>query len=95
MILIAAIRIKNANTVDGYTVIPCWRHSFGYAILQELRPNEKLYIGAEEGFLDHRGKYLSREDAYLHALECGQTSAELRQLKASRNETMLFSEDLY
>ena len=95
MIIAAAIRIKNANAAGGFTVIPCWRHHMGYAILHELRPDDKLHIGAEEGFINHRGEFLNRDDAYNHAIECGQIPAELRHLKSERHEEALFSEDLY
>lgn len=76
-------------------MLPRWRHHMGYATLHELRPDDKLHIGAEEGFINHRGDFLSREEAYNHAIECGQIPAELRHVKAERHEDSLFGEDLY
>ena len=95
MVISAASKVHNANAVGGFTVVPCWRHHTGYSTVHELCPNEKYHLGAEEGFINHRGDFLTREEAYDHALECGQIPAELRHLKAQRAETALFSEDLY
>lgn len=95
MVLTAAIRVHNENAPGGFTIIPCWRHHMGYAILHELCPDRGMHIGAEEGFIDCRGDFLTREQAFQHALECGQIPAELRHLKSQRGEDRLFSEDLY
>ena len=97
MIICAALKVTDYDAPTGFqeTVVPCWRHSNGYSILNRLCPEKMLYNGAIEGFIDHDGIFLTREEAYDHALKCGQLSAELRQLKARRNENSLFSEDLY
>lgn len=94
MVIAAAIRVHNTNAPGGYTVIPCWRHHMGYAVLRELCPGVD-HVGAEEGFIDHRGEFLDRAKAFHHALDCGQLPAELRYLKAQRGEESLYSEDLY
>lgn len=95
MVIVAAIKVKNEKAFGGYTVIPCWRHHLGYSILHELCPETNLNAEAEEGFINHRGEFLNRTDAFHHAMECGQISAELRYIKAQKHEDMLFSEDLY
>lgn len=41
------------------------------------------------------GAFLDRLDAFEHALQCGQLSDTTRTEKASRQERVLFSEDLY
>lgn len=98
MIICAAIKVIDQPGLEhGFdaTVIPCWRHSDGYAILHRLCPDKKLHKGAVEGFIDHRGRFLTRKEAFRHAFDCGQLPAELRYLKDNRNENELFSEDLY
>ena len=97
MIICAALKVTDYEVPASFqeTVVPCWRHCNGYSILNRLCPEKMLYNGAIEGFMDHNGKFLTREEAYDHALKCGQIPAELRQIKAQRNENMLFSEDLY
>ena len=92
MVLVAAVRINGI-------VIPCWRHHCGYGILYDLDAKNKFgdtyREQVEEGFIDHRGDFLTREQAFYHAIECGQIPAELRHLKAQRGEELLYSEDLY
>lgn len=97
MIVCAALRVKSESvyTPDGKTVIPCFRHCDGFAILRDLCPEKKLHIRAESGFINHRGEFVNREEAFRHAVECGQLSVEQITFKEERNQTMLFSEDLY
>lgn len=98
MIICAAIQITLQEVPSGLfnkAVIPCLRHSNGYSVLCALRPDDKLHLTAVEGFIDHEGKFLDREEALAHALSCGQLSAEVRRMKRDRGEKMLFSEDLY
>ena len=98
MIICAAILVENNNGKSypfNQTIIPCLRHCGGYSILKDLCPEKKLHLGAVEGFVDHQGNFLTREDAYEEARKCGQIPAELRRLKSDRGEKMLFSEDLY
>lgn len=47
-----------------------------------------IYTGQEEcGFIDDKGNFLSRKEAYYHAIECG-------QIKAGGTECLV-SEDLW
>lgn len=94
MIICAAIKFKILKT--NKEVILCdMRHHDIFSNLYEmgLQPNED-YIEIEQGFIDHRHKFLSRQEAYIHAVECGQLSLSVRE---SLNTTpgTLFSEDLY
>ena len=98
MIICAAIMVENDPSKPYpfcQTVVPCLRHCGGYSILKDLCPEKKLHLNAVEGFMNHKGDFLTREDAYEEARRCGQIPAELRHLKQERGETMLFSEDLY
>lgn len=48
---------------------------------------------AAEGFLNHKGEFLDRLDAYDHAFMCGQPSVTTLENKAQRREYSLYSED--
>ena len=94
MIICAAVKWTNPYTGLEMT-IGCIRHADG---LDQL--NTILDLGSvinkndiEQGFLDHEGKFYSREDAYIIAKKCGQLSATTLANKHASTE--LFSEDLY
>lgn len=98
MIVCAAIRVtlpEVQSELFNKLVVPCLRHCDGYSILRALRPDDNLHRDAVEGFIDHTGKFLTREEAFRHALDCGQLPMQLRYMKANKEENMLFSEDLY
>lgn len=59
-------------------------------IIFDLVTNKKakLPLEGEQGFVTDKGKFLSREDAAIEALQCGQIT------KLSYCTTRLFSEDL-
>ena len=97
MIICAALKVINPNAPIGFdeTVVPCLRHGDGFSMLRSLYPEKLLHRGAVQGFIDHNGNFLTREEAYEHALLCGQLSAELRNIKSVRGDKELYSEDLY
>jgi len=88
MIICAAIRI------DKEIVIGCIRHGHGLAAVRSLNPDIGL-TRIEQGFLTNECVFLNRIDAFEHALKCGQLSATAIHMKQDRNETELYSEDLY
>lgn len=47
------------------------------------------FLSGEQGFINERGEFLSREEAAKHAIECGQTS--FKKLKGRKH---LNSEDI-
>jgi len=91
MIVCAALQLSDKPE----TVIGCIRHGFGYSTLYDLRPDLAHNKYVIEGFLTDDNRFLDREKAFYHALECGQLSATTRQWKKDKNETELYSEDLY
>lgn len=99
MIVCAAIRIARPEDKYGDLVICGYRHCDCYELLYRL--NYELSLEARrkglitEGFLATGNRFMNREEAYAHANECGQTSAQARHDKAERRESELFSEDLY
>ena len=48
-----------------------------------------------EGFLNHKGEFLDRLEAFKHALMCGQLSDTTLTSKQERRERILWSDDIY
>lgn len=64
----------NIYTKDGRKYeIPCHRHGDAfYIISQFLKPDEVDKTKTEQGFLNSKGEFLDRYDAYEEALKCNQ-----------------------
>jgi hypothetical protein len=77
------------------TVVPCFRHGYGFGIIKDLVQNNKAYKEIAQGFINHKGEFLSRKDALNHAIECGQLSQTHRYYREDNNIDELYSEDLY
>ena len=95
MIICAALEVQ----VEGLpytTIIPCWRHGKGYEILRDLgnapRTGHKVL---REGFINHKGEFLNRKEAFQHVNEIGQCSATQRWYWEDHGQEELYSEDLY
>lgn len=89
MIICAAIKDTRTGAVFGGI-----RHGFIYSAMHDAGitpPHEK----AIEGFLDEKGNFYDRYEAYDIAMTNGQMSATTRQHKRDTGERELFSEDLY
>lgn len=89
MIICAAIKDTRTGAVFGGI-----RHGFIYSAMHDAGitpPHEK----AIEGFLDEKGNFYDRYEAYDIAMTNGQMSATTRQYKRDTGEKELFSEDLY
>lgn len=96
MILIAALKVHDAAfKPDGFLIVPCLRHGFGYSMLYALTGKKFKQSCITEGFIDVGGTFYNREDAYKHAKHCGQLSAVTREWKRRNLESQLYSEDLY
>ena len=92
MIICAAVKFHIDKT-NMDVVIPCRRHYEAFAIMHDLGfSNGHDCHHIDDGFIDHKSNFLSREEAYNHAIECGQLSATTRQ---NINNGILFSEDIY
>lgn len=83
-----------ALLVDKKLIVPCYRHNTGFDLLRELTGKKiREYESIDQGFMNHKGEFLSREDAWKHAEECGQLS--YNTLRYVNTPAVLFSEDLY
>ena len=70
-------------------VIPVHRHGDIGLIFKAFGFDpHKGYKILRQGFLDEKDNFLTREEAYHHAVECG-------QIESSGEEKELFSEDLW
>lgn len=89
IVLCAALRIKETGVV-----VPCCRHGDGFSILHDL--GIKIGISQiEQGFINTKNEFLTREEAFEVAMNNGQLSAVTRQHKRDQHEYELYSEDLY
>lgn len=97
MILAAAIKYKIEAT-DKEVVLCGARHGDVFVQLEALgfKPRQG-YTEIEQGFIDHRNKFLNRSEAYDHAKECGQICASIihEHEKSDSSLKELFSEDLW
>ena len=94
MVVCAALKLEACEPFDEL-IVPCFRHHHGYKILHDLTRDTKYKGHVIEGFMLSDGSFMDRVSAFQHALNCGQLSASTRQLKRERNESELYSEDLY
>lgn len=96
MIICAAVKIQNYySDKENKDLIICGhRHGDCYEIIHNLMPKNvnSQYI---EGFIEHNNCFLDREQAFLHAVSCGQLSTTTRWYKEDRSDRELYSEDLY
>lgn len=88
MILAAAIKFHIEKT--NKDVVLCgYRHCNIFEQLQLLGfEPQKGYKEIEQGFIDDKNNFLTREEAYRHALLC-------YQLKTFKRNKELYSEDLW
>ena len=104
MIICAAIKLIRENDSKyierGYMVRPdelivCGlRHGDCFQIIKEL---DKKWHKAEkiQGFIDHKGKFLDRKEAFKHIKEIGQYNTTQWYYWEDHNQYELYSEDLY
>ncbi len=94
MIICAAIKVKGydfkAKEVD--TIVCGLRHG---DCLETIKIMNLVCEEKIQGFINHKGEFLNREEALKHALECGQLSATHRYYQRDHEICELYSEDLY
>lgn len=97
MIICAAIKLYRPSTNEDL-VITGLRHSDCFKVIHELNEDWRRINMAPyrvQGFINHKGEFLDRREAFLHAMECGQLSATHRYYQEDHNIDELYSEDLY
>ena len=97
MILAAAIKYKIEAT--GKEVVLCGaRHGNVFEQLEALGfKQRKGYKELEQGFIDHKNNFLTREEAYEHAKMCGQICEKIIYEREENNifGKKMISEDLW
>lgn len=95
MIICAALLVQ-VEGLDHTTIVPCWRHGKGFEILADLgfQP-QKGYKVLEQGFINNKGEFLNRKEAFEHVKEIGQCNATQRWYWEDHAQDELYSEDLY
>lgn len=94
--LICAALLVQVEGLDHTTIIPCRRHGDGFRILKDLgyAPKTKYKV-IEQGFINHKGEFLNRKEAFQYVYEIGQLSATTRWYHEDHRHEELYSEDLY
>jgi len=90
MITKAATKIKDYRQDGKELIIPLMCHGDLYIILKAFGYTpHKEYKEIEQGFLNHKGEFLNRREAWEEAYQC-------RQLKQiDKTNKSLFSEDIW
>ena len=91
--LICAALLVQVEGLDHTTILPCRRHGDGFEILRDLGLRKNSVV--KQGFIDHKGSFLDRQEAWRHAKECGQLSQTTEWYKEDHRDCELYSEDLY
>ena len=95
MIICAAIKIEHTDNVGKplEPIIICGhRHGDCFKILRYLDINR---VSEKQGFINHKGEFLDRKEAFEHIKEIGQCNATQRYYWEDHNQDELYSEDLY
>ena len=100
MIICAAIKLIQEElfgeklSIPKELVICGHRHGDCLRLVDELNPRW-CHTKQIQGFINHKGEFLDRKEALVHARECGQLSETHRYYQEDHNIDELYSEDLY
>ena len=94
--LICAALLVQVEGLDHTTIVPCHRHGDGFKILEDLgyAPKTKYKV-VSQGFINNKGEFLNRKEAFEYVYEIGQLSATTRWYHIDNGHDELYSEDLY
>ena len=102
MIICAAIKLVNDCDNVGLQLenprelIVCgFRHGDCFKTIAQLQDSWLENTKKIQGFITHKGEFLTRQDAFEHAKEIGQCNATQRWYWEDHNQDELYSEDLY
>lgn len=70
------------------------RHGDCLKTINELSPRW-CHTKQIQGFINHKGEFLDRKEAFKHIQEIGQCNATQRYYWEDHNQDELYSEDLY
>lgn len=94
MIICAAVKLTMNDEAETEMIICGHRHGNCFATITQLNI---LWDGCKkvQGFINHKGEFLNRKEALIHAVECGQLSETHKYYQEDHNINELYSEDLY
>ena len=97
MIICAAIKIEFTNqyNIPEKVIIHGLRHGDCYTTIAKMNLPPKKDRTETEGFVDNRGIFYNRLEAYHEAMAMHQLSATTIAYKSQCKENELYSEDLY
>ena len=96
MIICAAIKViyRDFDNQLQNLVICGHRHSNCFEVIKHLNISNETTVKVE-GFINHKGEFLDRKEAFEHVKEIGQCNATQRYYWEDHNQLELYSEDLY
>ena len=95
MIICAAIKVQ-VEGLEHETIIPCHRHSNAFHLIKDLNYGSKNKCRViAEGFISSDGFFYDSKEAFKYVLHHNQLSKTVKTQKLMRNDTQLYSEDLY
>lgn len=95
MIVCAAVKVKHIDDTgkDLPDLVVCGhRHCNCFEVIHHLDLN---IIERIQGFINHKGEFLDRKEAFKHFKESGQSNSTQRYYWEDHNQNELYSEDLY
>ena len=96
MIVCAAIKLIDLD--QNKSIIICGhRHGNCFEMIKHLDEQWRKVQRRNiiQGFINHKGEFLNRKEAFEHAKEIGQCNATQRYYWEDHNQDELYSEDLY
>lgn len=93
MIICSALKIT--TTDNNEIIIPCIRHSDGFAILAKLGFKKSEFTHIEQGFVDNDNIFYDRKSALMKVKQIKQIPVSIIVRKEYDYDEELFSEDLY
>lgn len=96
MIICAAIKLIDLD--QNNSIIICGhRHGNCFEMIKHLEDKWRYtpIRNIIQGFINHKGEFLDRKEAFEHVKEIGQCNATQRYYWEDHNQDELYSEDLY
>ena len=97
MIICAAIKVEFTNQYNLHETVIVYglRHGDCFTTMEKMNLPPRKERVETQGFVDNRGIFYDRLEAYHAARAMNQLSATIIKYKEEHNENELYSEDLY
>ena len=94
MIICAAMKLTMNNEAGTELIVCGLRHGNCLNTIAQLNSDWKN-SSKIQGFINHKGEFLDRKEAFQHVKEMGQCNATQRYYWEDHGQEELYSEDLY